>query len=191
MLYFLLYTLFGIYISDTALKVSQSLYCFTTSICHGFENYFPRLWGTGISDAIFCNVVITGQDAFLATLSYKLKKNKKKPEKSDRKAASPSILVDPSNVLVLGHMDSDTANNMTKSTQDAKRSAAKEKKRQRHLRNLILKKKFRVWTRNGQRECYELNLIIAKSLRQATDQPAFQSIKVSLVKQPPAWGISV
>ena len=39
--------------SDTALKVSRSLYCFTTSMCHGVENYFPRLWGTGISDAIF------------------------------------------------------------------------------------------------------------------------------------------
>ena len=38
---------------DTALKVSQSLYCFTTFIWYGFENYFPRLWGTGISDAIF------------------------------------------------------------------------------------------------------------------------------------------
>ena len=40
-------------ITDTALKLSQSLYCFTTSISHGVENYFPRLWGTGISDAIF------------------------------------------------------------------------------------------------------------------------------------------
>ena len=39
--------------TDTALKVSQSVYCFTTSISHGVENYFPRLWGTGISDAIF------------------------------------------------------------------------------------------------------------------------------------------
>ena len=40
---------------DTALKVSQSVYsqCFTTSTSHGVENYFPRLWGTGISDAIF------------------------------------------------------------------------------------------------------------------------------------------
>ena len=40
-------------ITDTALKVFRSLYCFTTSISHGVENYFPRLWGTGISDAIF------------------------------------------------------------------------------------------------------------------------------------------
>ena len=38
--------------TDTALKKSQSVYCFTTSISHGVENYFPRLWGTGISDAI-------------------------------------------------------------------------------------------------------------------------------------------
>ena len=39
--------------TDTALKVSQSVYCFTTSMSHGVENYFPRLWGTGIFDAIF------------------------------------------------------------------------------------------------------------------------------------------
>ena len=39
--------------TDTALKVSQSVYCYTTSISHGVENYFPRLWGTGIFDAIF------------------------------------------------------------------------------------------------------------------------------------------
>ena len=40
-------------ITDTALKVSRSLYCFTTSISHGVENFFPRLWGTVISDATF------------------------------------------------------------------------------------------------------------------------------------------
>ena len=39
--------------TDTALKVSQSVYCLTTSISHGVENHFPRLWCTGISDAIF------------------------------------------------------------------------------------------------------------------------------------------
>ena len=39
--------------TDTALKLSQSVYCFTTSISHGVDNYFPRLWGTGISNAIF------------------------------------------------------------------------------------------------------------------------------------------
>ena len=38
--------------TDTAQKVSQSVYRFTTSLSYGVENYFPRLWGTGISDAI-------------------------------------------------------------------------------------------------------------------------------------------
>ena len=38
--------------TDTALKVSQSVYCFT-SISHGVENNFPTLWDMGISDAIF------------------------------------------------------------------------------------------------------------------------------------------
>ena len=42
-----------LYIIDTSLKVSRSLYCFTTSMSHGVGNYFPRLWGTGISVAIF------------------------------------------------------------------------------------------------------------------------------------------
>ena len=37
-----------LYIGDTALKVSRSLYCFTTSIYHYIENYFPGLWGMGI-----------------------------------------------------------------------------------------------------------------------------------------------
>ena len=48
---------FDLNITDTALKVSRSLYCFTTSISHGVENYFPRLWGTGISDAIFKTLI--------------------------------------------------------------------------------------------------------------------------------------
>ena len=39
--------------TDTDLKVSQSVYFFIASTFHGVENYFPRLWGTGISDAIF------------------------------------------------------------------------------------------------------------------------------------------
>ena len=43
---------------DTALKVPQPLHCFTTFMCHGVENYFPRLWGTGISDAILHNCAI-------------------------------------------------------------------------------------------------------------------------------------
>ena len=42
-----------LYTTDIAQKVSGSLYCFTTSISHGVKKYFPRLWGTGISDAIF------------------------------------------------------------------------------------------------------------------------------------------
>ena len=53
MLFCLLKHHFDLKITDTALKVSRSLYFFTTSISHGVENYFPRLWGTGISDAIF------------------------------------------------------------------------------------------------------------------------------------------
>ena len=53
MLFSLLKHYLEFYIIYTALKVSRSLYCFTTSIFHGVENYFPRLWGTGISDAIF------------------------------------------------------------------------------------------------------------------------------------------
>ena len=39
--------------TDTAVKISQSVYYFNTSISRGVENYFPRLWGTGISDTIF------------------------------------------------------------------------------------------------------------------------------------------
>ena len=35
------------------LKVSASLNCFTFSVSHGVENYFPWLCGVGISDAIF------------------------------------------------------------------------------------------------------------------------------------------
>ena len=53
MLFSVLKHYLDLYITDIALKVSRSLYCFTTSISDGVENYFPRLWGTGISDAIF------------------------------------------------------------------------------------------------------------------------------------------
>ena len=53
MLFSLLKHHFDLNITDTALKVSRSLYCFTTSISDGVENYFPMLWGMGISDAIF------------------------------------------------------------------------------------------------------------------------------------------
>ena len=44
------------YVIQFALNVSQSLYCVTSSISHGVINYFPRLWGTGISDAIFIHL---------------------------------------------------------------------------------------------------------------------------------------
>ena len=47
-----------LYISDTVLKVPQSLYYFITSICHGVENYFPRLWGMGLSNAIFSHAFV-------------------------------------------------------------------------------------------------------------------------------------
>ena len=50
----MLFSLLKLYLhTDTALKVSQSVYCFTTSISCGAENYFSRLCGTDISDAIF------------------------------------------------------------------------------------------------------------------------------------------
>ena len=35
------------------MKVFRSLYCFIAFISHGAENYFPRLRGMGICDAIF------------------------------------------------------------------------------------------------------------------------------------------
>ena len=59
--------------TDTALKVSQSVYRFTASISHGVENYFPRLWGTGISDAIFSlliNAVIILLNCLVLILFY-------------------------------------------------------------------------------------------------------------------------
>ena len=52
MLFSLLKHYLDLYITDTALKVSRSLYFSTTSIFHDVKNYFHRLWGTGISDAI-------------------------------------------------------------------------------------------------------------------------------------------
>ena len=38
------------------------MYCFTTSISHGVEKNFPRLWGTGISDAIFGDIFTLSAD---------------------------------------------------------------------------------------------------------------------------------
>ena len=77
MLFSLLKHYLDLYISDTALKVFWSLYCFTTSICHGIENYFPRLWGTGISDAIIIGT--KALECFLEVTTkheLELKKNK-------------------------------------------------------------------------------------------------------------------
>ena len=45
MLFSLLKHYLELCITGTALKVSRSLCCFTSSVCHGVENYFPRLWG--------------------------------------------------------------------------------------------------------------------------------------------------
>ena len=53
MLFCLLKYHLELYITGTAVKVSRSVYCFTTSMFHGVENYFPRLWSTGNSDAVF------------------------------------------------------------------------------------------------------------------------------------------
>ena len=53
MLFCLLQHYLDLYISDTTLKVYQYLYCFTTSMSYGVENYFPGLLGMGIFDAIF------------------------------------------------------------------------------------------------------------------------------------------
>ena len=55
MLFSLLKHYLDLYITDT---VYRSLYCFTTSISHGVENYFPRLWGMIISDAIFLSLAL-------------------------------------------------------------------------------------------------------------------------------------
>ena len=79
--------------TDTAVKVSQSVYYFTTSISHGVENYFPRLWGTGISDAIF---------RFIVTDATKLAKNIWEP------------IVE--NVIILGFLIADMSLNNKKCT---------------------------------------------------------------------------
>ena len=65
MLLSLLKVYLDLYISDIALKISRSLYCFTTSICYGVENYFPRLWGMGISDANFYQSLLLGDTVLL------------------------------------------------------------------------------------------------------------------------------
>ena len=71
MLFSLLKHYLELYVIDTALKVSQSFYCLTTSICHGVENYFPRLWGTGISDASFeCSHRISANIVTMLTTTF-------------------------------------------------------------------------------------------------------------------------
>ena len=56
--------------ADTALKVSQSVYCFTASISHGVENCFPRLWGMGISDAIFVHLKVAVYKCLCLHIGY-------------------------------------------------------------------------------------------------------------------------
>ena len=74
--------------TDTALKVSPSVYCFTTSISYGVENYFPRLWGMGISDAIFT----IGKEVFsqIVTMEqpYRLYLHKESLHRSKEKSLS-------------------------------------------------------------------------------------------------------
>ena len=67
------------YITDNALKVSTSLYCFTTSISHGVE-IIPWLWGTGISDAIFRMLLfqefsLKNRKKYLTTTGYRHERN--------------------------------------------------------------------------------------------------------------------
>ena len=45
MLFPLLKHYLDLYITDTALKVSLSSYCFTVTVSHGVEKYLPWLWG--------------------------------------------------------------------------------------------------------------------------------------------------
>ena len=56
MLFSLLKHYLDFYRADTVSSESPLIfvqYCFASSISHGIENYFPELWGMGISDAIF------------------------------------------------------------------------------------------------------------------------------------------
>ena len=60
------------YVSDTELKVSRSLYCFTICICYGVENYFPRLCDMGISDAILDIFLLLRLTFFFPLYKYSL-----------------------------------------------------------------------------------------------------------------------
>ena len=57
MLFSLLKPHLDLYTTDTALKVSQCLCCFTTSISHGVENYFPG-WGVRESLMLLSNIAV-------------------------------------------------------------------------------------------------------------------------------------
>ena len=55
-------------ITDTAVKVSRSLHCFTTSVSHGAENFLP------ISDAIFeFDVKYDIAKLYLILMKYRIK----------------------------------------------------------------------------------------------------------------------
>ena len=85
-----------------------SVHCFTTSLSHGIENYFPRLWGTGISDSIFKKWCYSNQMDFRAPpikfiayfLLYLFQDRKLQPNTTDgcRSAISDKLGNSPSNV---------------------------------------------------------------------------------------------
>ena len=56
MLFSLLKHNLDLYISDIALKVSQSLYCFTTSTCHGVKTVSPGC-GVWVSLVLFVSIL--------------------------------------------------------------------------------------------------------------------------------------
>ena len=55
-------------------EVSCSSYYYISSISHGVENYFPGVWGTGISDAIFKLLKIKDKKYFFHFLLFFLVK---------------------------------------------------------------------------------------------------------------------
>ena len=84
------------------------MHCFTISLSHGIENYFPWLWGTGISDAIFKKWCCSDQMDFRAPpikfiayfLLYLFQDRKLQPNTTDgyRSAISDKLGNSPSNV---------------------------------------------------------------------------------------------
>ena len=104
------------------------------------------------------------------------------------KRPAPSLLVDPSNVFVICLIHYDTSGSTTKSTQDAKKAAPKDKKRATTpSKSSGYKEDLQAHDQKWSERLSQLEaLIIAKSLEKPTDEPTFQSVKVSLVKQPPA-----